>query len=197
MVKKIVTGGQTGVDQAALEAAMSLGLDYGGWCPEGRAAENGEIPKEYVKLKVIPKECYQEDKEDKQHLASRAARTKKNIEDSDATLIIVPQYPIPDAIKDGTKLTIDYPEEQKKPFMIFDLSKQTAKDIATWINKVEKETGKAIETLNIGGPSESNWPGINKQSLTLLKETFPLVCKLDKTSDISETSESSTRPKFR
>lgn len=89
MLRKIVTGGQTGVDRAALDAAMLLNIEYGGWCPKGRLDEKGKIPEKYKYLDEISGEFKSENE-------NYAARTKKNIEDSDGTLIIVPVKPLSD-----------------------------------------------------------------------------------------------------
>ena len=86
---KIVSGGQTGVDRAGLEAAIALGLPYGGWVPKGRLAEDGAVPPRYVGMQ--------------EHTSSNyAVRTKANVRDSDATLIIVPSLPL----SGGTMLTL-------------------------------------------------------------------------------------------
>lgn len=109
MIKEIISGGQTGVDQAALDAAIELKISYSGKCPKGRIDENGVIPKRFSELKEI-------DGEFKTEKENYDARTKKNIEESDATLIIVPEIPLPSSIKDGTLLTIDEVKKQGKPY---------------------------------------------------------------------------------
>ncbi len=163
MLRKIISGAQTGVDRAALDAAILLGFEYGGWCPKGRLDENGTIPEKYKNLNEVSGEFKVEGE-------NYAARTKNNIEDSDGTLIIVPQIPLPQQIKDGTLLTIEHAKKQNKPYLIIDLSKSTETNstlIATWIKENE------IHTLNIGGPRESTCPGIYQSSLTLLEITLP------------------------
>ena len=74
MIKKIISGGQTGVDRAALDAALELGIEVGGWCPKGRLAEDGTVPDKYP-LKEMDTNAY-------------PARTEQNVIDSDGTLII-------------------------------------------------------------------------------------------------------------
>jgi hypothetical protein len=163
MLRKIISGAQTGVDRAALDAAMLLGFEYGGWCPKGRLDEKGKIPEKYNYLKEISGE-FKTDKE------NYNTRTRKNIEDSDATLIIVPKIPLPEKIKDGTLLTIDHVKKQKKPYLIVDLSKSTFTNselITTWVKE------HAVNTLNIAGPRESTCPGIYQATLGLLEITLP------------------------
>jgi len=163
MFQKIVTGAQAGVDRAALDAAMLLDFEYGGWCPKGRLDEKETIPEKYSNLKEVSGE-FKADKE------SYDARTKKNIEDSDATLILVPQIPLPEQIKDGTLLTIEYTKKQLKPYLIVNLSKpicSNAELITAWVKE------NRINTLNIGGPRESTCPGIYQATLELLEITLP------------------------
>jgi len=158
MINKIVSGGQTGVDRAALDAAMSVNIEYGGWCPKDRLDENGKIPEKYKNLTEISGE-FKNDKE------NYDARTKRNIKDSDATLIIAPKIPLPQEIKDGTLLTIEEVVNQKRPYLIIDLSKSidTNSELVThWVKE------NKISTLNIAGPRESTCPGIYQSSLELL-----------------------------
>lgn len=150
IIQKIISGGQTGVDQAALKFAITNDIPYGGWCPKGRKAENGIIPAEYL-LRETDSEDYSE-------------RTKLNIRDSDGTLILVPGIPI--AVTDGTLLTIQEAEDRKKPFLIVDLFKrQEFFDlIKNWV------TENNIKMLNIAGPRESQSPGLHELSLKFLEE---------------------------
>ncbi|MDQ6972658.1 MAG: putative molybdenum carrier protein, partial [Mariprofundaceae bacterium] len=96
-LRKVVSGGQTGVDRAALDAAMVLGVEVGGWCPRGRRALDGEIAAKYP-LSETRGRSYQ-------------TRTKWNVRDSDATLILCRDEP-----SGGTALTIKYCEQLGKPF---------------------------------------------------------------------------------
>jgi hypothetical protein len=162
MLQKIISGGQTGVDRAALDAAISSDIEYGGWCPKGRLDEKGTIPNKYESLKEISGN-FKTDKE------NYDARTKKNIKDSDATLIIVPKIPLPQEIKDGTLLTIEDVKKQKKLYLIVDLSKSNhinSELIIEWVKK------NKVSILNIAGPRESSCPGIHQSSLELLKTTL-------------------------
>ena len=96
-------------------------------------------------------------------------RTRLNIDHSDGTLIIVPSWPLPSRIKDGTNLTINYAQEQGKPFFIINLAEQGSviDDMQQWVKDHH------IEKLNIAGPRESNSPGIYEQSCGLFRELFP------------------------
>ena len=163
MINEIISGGQTGVDQAALDAAIELNIPYSGKCPKGRIAEDGVIPKRFSNLEEVSGEF-------KTEKDNYDARTKKNIEESDGTLIIVPKIPLPLAIKDGTLLTIEEVKRQGKPYLLVDLStplNTNSELIISWANKYE------IRRLNVAGPRESNAKGINKLSFDLLKMTLP------------------------
>lgn len=171
MLKKIISGAQRGVDRAALDIAILLNFEYGGWCPKGRLDEKGEIPKTYTKLREVVG-IFKSEKE------NYDARTKKNIEDSDATLIIVPHIPLPREIKDGTLLTIQYAQEiavqdaerPKEPYLILDLSQPThvnSEKLIKWIKE------NRISVLNIAGPRESTCPGIYQSSFELLQVALP------------------------
>ena len=158
MLEKIISGGQTGVDTAALNAAMALDLDFGGWCPKGRINEDGIIPPIYDQLNEITGE-YASEKE------NYDARTVLNIRDSDATLILVPSIPVPEKIKDGTILTIAEVKKQDKPYLIINLSISDELNLElclTWL--IENN----IHILNIAGPRESNWVGIGESAYQLL-----------------------------
>ncbi|KTD49585.1 putative molybdenum carrier [Legionella rubrilucens] len=156
MIEKIVSGGQTGVDQAALLIATEMGIDIGGWCPKGGLDENNvNVLKQFPALK----EATTSDPDE---------RTKLNIRDSDGTLIIVPSWPLPERVKDGTKLTIEDAERQKKHHLIISLDNkdEAVQNIKAWINDND------IRVLNIGGPRESNSPGIHQGACELFRDLF-------------------------
>ena len=102
MITKIVSGGQTGVDRAALDVALELGIPCGGWCPRGRRAENERIPDRYP-LQETPWDGYPQ-------------RTEWNVRDSDGTLVLT--HGEPDR---GTALTIRLAQQKKKPCLVVDL----------------------------------------------------------------------------
>lgn len=158
MIEQIVSGGQTGVDRAALDVAIKMSVTYGGWCPKGRLDELGVIPSNYDKLIEISGEF----ESDKQNYDTR---TKLNIRDSDGTLIIVPSMPLPLKIKDGTLLTISEVSSQKKPFLLLDLSSSEDDNISSVVEWVKMND---IRILNIAGPRESNSNGIYQKSFLFL-----------------------------
>jgi hypothetical protein len=130
-VRKIVSGGQTGVDRAALDVALAVGLERGGWCPQGRRAEDGRIPDEYPLQET--------------ETAEYAERTELNVRDSDGTLILTAGPPI-----GGTAYTIECAQRLKKPYYVVDLLRQrTTEGIRQWL-----ET-QNILALNVAGPRES------------------------------------------
>lgn len=140
MLTKIISGGQTGVDRAALDVAISKGIKHGGYCPKGRIAEDGVIADKYNLLETKSTEFDQ--------------RTKKNIEKSDGTLVFVAKLPL--EVKDGTLLTIEYAKSIAKPLLIVDLSNCSAIDYKFGCWLLEHK----IKILNVGGPRASNSSGI-------------------------------------
>ena len=155
MIKKIVSGGQTGVDQAALFVATQCGLSVGGWCPKGGLDENQQCILEKYPLREADTPDPNE-------------RTQRNIDDSDGTLILVPSWPLPKHIQDGTRLTYTYAKAQGKPYLIIALSDsdQHLHRIYEWIEHYN------IRILNIGGPRESSSPGIYESSYIFLESLF-------------------------
>lgn len=148
---KIISGGQTGVDRAALDAALRLGLPCGGWCPRGRMAEDGTISLAYP-LTETPRRVYEE-------------RTEWNVRDSDGTLIIV--YGPPTG---GTALTIVYAKQQGRPWHVVDLAAQPGASAAkSWLE------GRDIQVLNVAGPRENTAPGIHARAVRFL-ETLLSAC---------------------
>jgi hypothetical protein len=150
---KVVSGGQTGVDRAALDVAIELDFDYGGWCPQGGLAEDHQaapgILTPYPKLKQTP-------------LADAAQRTRWNVRDSGATLILVAGA----AKSQGTDLTEKCAQDFERPCLKLDLNREDAlKEAEQWI----KSLG-AVRTLNIAGPRESEAPGVYEHASTLLRQ---------------------------
>jgi hypothetical protein len=141
---KIISGGQTGVDRTALDAALTLGIPCGGWCPKGRKAEDGPIPDRYP-LKETESTSY-------------PVRTEMNVLDSDGTLILTWGRPT-----GGTALTIRLTGRHKKPSLVIDLKKPAdPSSLANWLEK------KQIGVLNVAGPRESEYPGISRLAFGFL-----------------------------
>jgi len=150
MLRKIISGGQTGVDRAALEVALQLGLDCGGWCPRGRRAEDGPIHERYP-LQETSWHGYPQ-------------RTRYNVRDSDATLILTHG-----PVDGGTALTVRLAEKLIKPYLVVDLNcdEVTTQDVARWL------TSTKIVVLNVAGPRESSQPGIYDAARTFLLRLLP------------------------
>jgi Circularly permutated YpsA SLOG family len=149
---RIITGGQTGVDRAALDTAIERGLDYGGWCPKGGWAEDMKKPPgllaRYPKLKETPS-------------ADPAERTEWNVRDSDAILILVACGGL--AASGGTQLAADTAGKLGKPTLTLDVDDPTAPArLKAWLAEVKPVT------LGIGGPRESEAPGIYEKARRVL-----------------------------
>lgn len=146
-IERIVSGGQTGVDRAALDAARRFGVEIGGWCPAGRWAEDGPIDPVYPLRETAS--------------ADPAERTRLNIRDSDATLILAPRGRLK-GLSDGTALTAAEVPRLGRPFLIVDPS--TTKVVATRAWLIEHR----VRVLNVGGPRESSVPGIYSRALIFM-----------------------------
>lgn len=137
---KIISGGQTGVDRGALDAAIDLGIAHGGTCPRGRLAEDGTIPLRY----------HLEESES----AEYRVRTERNVLQSDGTLILHGGR-----LAGGTELTWRLAAQYGKPCLVIDLCHPPDVDtVRRWL--VEHQ----VETLNVAGPRESQCPGIGERA---------------------------------
>ncbi len=147
-IHKIISGGQTGVDRAALDAAIELGIACGGWCPKGRTSELGPIPDHYP-LTETPS-------------SDPAQRTEWNVRDADATLIIAPGK-----LTGGTVLTRRLARSMDKPCLVTNPTVETSTaTVQAWL---DEHGGK---TLNVAGPRQSNDPEIYELAQQLLSDTL-------------------------
>lgn len=161
---KIISGGQTGVDRAALDVAMERGLPCGGWCPKGGWAE--DLPEPPGLLANYP--CLKETP-DRHPLQ----RTEWNVRDSDATLIVTDSAGLAASI--GTKRAHEWARQHGKAELVVDASEAQAPDrAATWLRVQQKRFGPDL-TLSIGGPRESEAPGIYARARALITATLDRV----------------------
>lgn len=145
ILRRIISGGQTGVDRGGLLAAHALKLERGGTAPKGWRAEDGVIP-EWFRAGMV--ECT---------IAGWPARTEANICTSDATLIMVWNK----RLSGGTKLTYELCQRLRKPYRVEHLgvaTNQARRSLLDWLESYE------VVTVNVAGPRESKEPGI--QALT-------------------------------
>jgi hypothetical protein len=133
---KIISGGQTGVDRAALDVALKHGIDCGGWVPAGRLDEFGRIPDRYP-VRELGHGGFTE-------------RTLQNIKDSDATVIIYC-----DELRGGTEKTVQFCIEQKRPHLLIDAAKISPERAAELV--AEFVRARKMSTLNVAGPRQSEW----------------------------------------
>lgn len=144
-IEKIVSGGQTGVDRAALDVALELGIDCGGWCPKGRRAEDGVISDRYP-LQEAP-------------TANYAERTALNVRDSDGTLILAQG-----TLRGGTALTKQLADRYRRPCLIVD-----PRDASVAVGRIRDWLQHhSIRVLNVAGPRENSRGEVAPQTQSLL-----------------------------
>jgi hypothetical protein len=146
---KLLSGGQSGVDRAVLDAAVERGIDYGGWCPKGGWAEDLTEPPgllaKYPNLRETP-------------LTDPGQRTEWNVRDADACLIVVEGAGL--EVSKGTVLAQDLAHRYRKPLFVARLGgEETIRDAGLWLRFQERRVGAKL-VLAIGGPRESEAPGI-------------------------------------
>ena len=148
MIRRIVSGGQTGVDRAALDAAVARDLEIGGWCPRGRLAEDGEIPSRYPLTETDSRDY--------------AVRTEANVRDSDATLVVCRGR-----ITGGTAFTLECARRLGRPSHVWTLGWPGAiEGTCAWLRSI------APDVLNVAGPRESGEPGIHEEAVVALARLF-------------------------
>ena len=138
MIQKIVSGGQTGVDRTALDWALAHHIPHGGWCLAGRRTEDGVIPDCYV-LQETPEQNYQQ-------------RTKRNVRDSDGTLIIAAMK----ELTGGSLFTQEYANKINRPCLHVYPCKGWRERVNAFLES------NPIRVLNVAGPRNSGAPGIER-----------------------------------
>jgi len=151
MLRKVISGGQTGADRAALDWAINHGIPHGGWCPKGRRAEDGAIDDRYH-LTETPSEEY-------------AQRTEWNVRDSDATVI----FSIRKELHGGTLLTHQLAEAYNKPVVHLCQEVELANH-ARKLRSFVEQFNTAV--LNVAGPRSSDEPGIGRFVSSVLDQAF-------------------------
>lgn len=145
---QIVSGGQTGVDRAALDVAIHLQIPHGGWCPRGRIAEDGTIGTNYQLRETVE--------------AEYTVRTERNVIDSQATLVL--HY---HDLSGGTKLTVQMADRYRRPRLLVDLAEPAdPKRVVDWL------VGNQVTVLNVAGPRESSVRGIGRLAEEFLFQVF-------------------------
>ena len=197
-ILKIISGGQTGVDRGALDAALAFEVECGGWCPAGRLAEDGTIPKRYPVMELAN--------------AGYAERTARNVANSDGTLVISKGEPI-----GGTRETIDRCVEMQKPYLIIDCasmsveqaieaateffknlsSRADARDLSVGQVISEHSRGSSVRAglalsawlgmtvLNVAGPRASQWPEGHQTALQIVSGVLRLLSGQNDASEYS------------
>ncbi|MBP7634331.1 putative molybdenum carrier protein [Candidatus Ozemobacteraceae bacterium] len=151
ILSRLISGGQTGVDRAALDVALELGIPSGGWCPAGRRSARGPIPARYPLVET--------------ETAAYPQRTRQNIRDSDATLVITRGGPA-----GGTLLTIRLAERLKRPCLVIDLSVRRLQAARTAVLEWLQKMRPAV--LNVAGPRASESPGLGRSVRAILRDVL-------------------------
>ena len=156
-VRRLVSGGQTGADRAALDVAIRLGIPYGGWCPRGGRAEDLPDPpgllRAYPELVETP-------------TTDSAVRTEWNVRDSDATLLLTDR---PDSLSGGTALTRDLATRLGRPVLVTSTGEVEA--VRSWLRELREQSAQPL-VLNVAGPRESKEPGLYAAASRLLEQVL-------------------------
>lgn len=151
--EKIVSGGQTGADRAALDFAIAAGIPHGGFCPKGRKAEDGRIPDRYQMTET--------------ESPNYPPRTDMNVAQSDATAIFT-YGPVEE--ESGCALTLKCCRRREKPHMVCDLKVAPFEHVAIMLRGLVK--GSNVKVLNVAGSRESKCPGIHDRVQRVLELAF-------------------------
>lgn len=147
LIDRIVSGGQTGVDRAALDFALRCNIEHRGWCPKGRMAADGPLPLQYCLLETTSTGYRQ--------------RTKLNVRDSDATLI----FNLGE-LDGGTLQTVRFAQTLNKPYLLIQLDNvdrtHAVLETRAWL------TAGNFAAVNVAGPREEKRPGIYELTINVL-----------------------------
>jgi hypothetical protein len=151
VIQKLISGGQTGADRAALDFALKHDIPHGGWVPKGRKTEDGTLPEKYH-LQEMPTGQY-------------SKRTEQNILDSDGTLIVSHGL-----LTGGSALTLELAKQRRKPWIHIDLGTTSYPDASRMVQEWVERNG--IKVLNIAGPRASKDSKIYQATMDLLDKVF-------------------------
>ena len=147
---KIISGGQTGADRAALDWALAHGIPHGGWCPRGRKAEDGFIPRRYRLTET--------------RSAAYLIRTRWNLRDSDGTVI----FSLASRLSGGTRRTAELAARLKKPLLVLGAKERDSE----WSRRLDEFIVQhRIRVLNVAGPRVSEAPGIGRFVEDVLRQS--------------------------
>ena len=150
-ITKIVSGGQTGVDQGALEACQWIDFPYGGWIPKGRLTENGPLPYTFKGMQEHPSADY-------------LKRTEANVVDSDATVVLCHGKPT-----GGTLRTVKFAIKHNRPWFHIHLNRSMESEVKEFVEWLKSDSPEPC-VLNVAGTRESKKPGIQKAALVWVLE---------------------------
>lgn len=152
MIEKLISGGQTGADIAALDVALKHDFPHGGWCPKGRRSEAGPIPARYNVFET-PSSSYLQ-------------RTERNVRDSDGTVV----FTLAAKVTGGSLRTIEFARKHGKPCIHIGSQGGLFDDPAQLLRKFVAQHG--IKRLNVAGTRESKEPGIHEWVMQVLEDAF-------------------------